>query len=248
MLEFIRQFKKKAKEKLHSAVQSLTEPLIDTAFDFVQEKIDAALAQWHHIWKLNLIDSITLETAVLGIALVSHFFLFVNDLTVCVISLLVLGLLARSCAIYGFFFYNFWQFRKITAPFIREFVFVLAKERSPENAVKAVLRKVFYKLYEEKVPENYQKIHAFGSKVGVPAKDELADKAASRFYPPLRNYIVKVLLYEIGGITVFYCIFLWILKQYIFGISVHLGFRQIVFFPFTTVLPALWRIILTFLN
>ncbi|MDR3183187.1 MAG: hypothetical protein LBT89_09775 [Planctomycetaceae bacterium] len=226
-----------------SQVQSLTEPVVNSALDAAKDVMHKALADWQRNWLLNIIESLTLECLVIGIALICHFFLRMNHWAVFVISLLVLTIMFRSIVRYVTTLWKYRKHRRLAGVCIKTCCQTLVKHWSFDLTLKETIRCVFLWLYNERVAAGYQKIHSIVSVIGIPSRDELADKAVQEFFKPVRDYIVRLFLYEAGGLTLFYGVFFCLLKNYVFAITAHLSTAEVILFPFTVVIPELWAML-----
>ncbi|MDR3232813.1 MAG: hypothetical protein LBT46_03970 [Planctomycetaceae bacterium] len=224
-----------------SQVAALSKPVIDSALNAAHEAMRKGIAEWKRNYLLNIIESLTLEILIIGIALICHYFLTMNCWAVFIISLLVLTIMFRSLVRYALMLWKYRVYRNLAGMCLKTFGQTFVKYRSIERPLQEVIRCVFLRLYDEKVAVSYRKIHSFVSVIGVPSRDELAETVVAEFYKPVRAFAVRLVLCEAGGFTLFYVVFFCLLKNYVFGITAHMSTAEVILFPFTVAVPALVR-------
>jgi hypothetical protein len=96
----------------------------------------------------------------------------------------------------------------------------------------------FYDKYNKKSLYVITILHRVISGIGAMKSPEAIEDDVVEVCSFIKDYAMKLILYRIVAIAVFYGVFLFILKPYIFSQTIAMNWLVIAAYPFTVVLPA----------
>jgi hypothetical protein len=151
-----------------------------------------------------------------------------NDVILGCISLISLFMMIR------------WAFRTVLSmkriyPYHYVFLYfmnVFIKTFSFKYSVCSTIRMMYNKIYDE----NTNKVGRFTHKVFsvlrfVKSSDEIGNDIVEEFYLLIHDFLIPYIVYRIIAITVFYSIFIFLLKPLIFNQTLQINPFEIIFYP-----------------
>lgn len=186
----------------------------------------------------NVIQILIINILILALSTLCFFLGNKNSIFITLISILTIYTMINSLI------RNFKNIRKVKDNWneIRPRVSLFLRYKKNNSITTCI-----HKLIENEFENFYstlnmpQKIgHWIGAKTGfLPEKDIIKQNITETFTKLIINFVIKVILFRMLSIFVFYSIFIFILKPYIISASIHMNLFSIIFYPFTYSIPLL---------
>jgi hypothetical protein len=225
-------------------IRSFTDSVISGILDgFVSQKARAQIDGLYARYWRNVIITAAIHCVMIAIVFIARRFFTINTAVVFTVSLMALGLMVWAIIR----FIN--SLRSVVKVYRWEhfdiILFVLKtvlKRRSLTEGVRAGYR-AFYERYNKKSKGIIGIVHSVISWTGAMKSPEAIEDDVVRVCSFIKDYAVKLILYRAAAITVFYGVFLFVLKPYMFSQALAMNWIEVAAYPFTIVLPAIIAII-----
>jgi hypothetical protein len=221
--------------KLVEFVRALTDGAIDAASDYgkfaAKKNLEKIIDQGRKNFRLSIILNAVMLVIATGVAF------FIADLRsagIFIVALINYVICGRAIInIIRFFRTVIIPYREIIKKAIPGFFVAFRRSRSFETAVKMIIRVTFNYYYSDKLSDKVQTVHRLASLFGfAKSKSEIENKIADDFYPLIRYFVIKILIYNILFFTVCYGFFVFILKTLIFNVFLDIPLWKLWVYPF----------------
>jgi hypothetical protein len=182
------------------------------------------------LWNLKL--SIVLNVIIITLALLAWnlktITTLANDIVLGCISLISIFMMLR------------WAFRTIRSvkwmyPYRYTFSYflnVFINTFSFKNSVYSTIRMAYNKIYDENTNKIGRFTHnVFSALRFVKSSDEIGDDIVNEFYCLIHDFFIRYIVYRVIALTVFYSIFIFLLKPLVFNQTLQMNLFEIVFYP-----------------
>ena len=229
------------------AVKNLSKYITDRV---ISKKIEDALTktrckiqEWYDDYRKNVIISFSLNTVIILLTIIPYYFFSINNTIIIIISSISLFMMAR------FIYRAIRDIRKII-PYlyhIKEFINDLMLYKSISIPIKGRIIEIFNEIYESNTNKVSRIAHSTIAMLGfVKSYDDIEGEVVNEFYKVIKTYLINNIIYKIMAFSVFYFIFIFFLKPFVFTNVMKMNIIEAVLYPFTVALPNMINIIIEF--
>lgn len=203
---------------------------IDDALINARNKINNYYADY---WK-NVILFSALNIVIVLLTIISYYFFSINNVIIIIISAISLFMMVR------FFYRTIRNIAKII-PYsyqIKEYFKDLIFCKSLRIAIKERIRNIFFDIYESSTNKVSRLTHSAVAMLGfVKSIDDIGVEVVNEFYNMIKLYLIKNIFYKTIAFSIFYIIFVLLLKPLVFTFTMNMNIIEAILYPFTVVLP-----------
>jgi hypothetical protein len=187
------------------------------------------------LWNLKL--SIVLNVIIITLALLAWKMkatkILASNVMIGCISLISLFMMLRWVFRTIRYVIRMYPYRYVFAYFLNVFF----KSFSFKHSVRSTIRMLYNRTYNE----NTNAVGRFTHKVFsvlrfVKSSDEIGGDVEEEFYRLIRDFLISYIIYRIIAMTVFYGVFILILKPLVLNQTLHMNFFEIIFYPVLIIL------------
>jgi hypothetical protein len=219
--------------------KSITDRIIASKIEEIFLQAKGRIYKLYQDYYKSVFISAALNCAIICVSLVPFFLRLVSGAVVLIVSLLTLWIVIRvfvNTLLHIRIVVLNWS---VIKPRLGKF-FRLKKRNSWEDTIKKMIRGEYRNVYDTKVNDFLRIAHYIGSRLNlVKSKENIEDDVVEVFYHLIAGYVKRLVVYRIITVAVFYSIFIFLLKPYIFSLTLKMTLVDILLFPFVYVIPIL---------
>jgi len=208
------------------------------------EKIREIIKTWYLKYRFNMLITIILSFAIIGITLVAYFFFSINDIVVCIVSVLCIFMLVRTIidiikSVIFTLIPNWGTIIEYTSIFFRN----IFNGYGIKGAFKNTIHVVAVRIYND-TNGFIRGVHTVFSKLKLAKSlDEISEEAQNEAYSLITGYTVRLITYKVIAFFTYCVIFTVVLRPFVFTHLIKMNVFEIIFYPFTVALPTVIEII-----
>jgi hypothetical protein len=203
----------------------------------INKKLDEAktvIAAWYADFLMNVYFYAGINAAIVLLTLIPYFFFSINDTIIAIISAMSIIIVARLI------YQTIKNLVKIR-PYIGDISVFLTGLRDCKSlpvAIREFIRYKFQELYFENTNKAGRIAHSiFGGLGFIKTSDDIEDEVVDDFYHLIKNLLIKDIVYKTAAIIVFYAVFVFLLKPFVFSYAMEMNIVQVLLYPFTVAIP-----------
>jgi len=219
---------------IHFKIRPYTDKLINELINEIKEKTRDTVIDISKTYFRNFYISAAVDASILLFA----FFIFLlfksSMISITIFSISIIIITAR-------YIVKIVRNTRLILPYfpqIRSFFKDALRFRSLKIAIRTVISDQFNKFYRDNTTAFIRNIHAFGAKIGILKSGyDIQNDLIREFFAVAGEKSIRKTVYPVIAITVFYGTFAFLVKLFIFSLTVNMSITELILYPFRVVIP-----------
>ena len=219
---------------IRSASKHITDHVISNKIDEILHDARNKMMTLYTDYLKNICFFIGLNGTIILLATAHFLFFSVNTIIIIIVSVISLFMIAR------FIYLTTRNIIKVMPYFnkIKTFVKDVCFYKSIPAAVKERIRAEFWDRYYSNTNRAGRFAHSVASNLGlVKSAENMQDEVVDQFYQLIKYFLIKNIIYKAATVSIFYVVFAFLLKPFVFSLTMQMKVLDTIIYPFTVTLP-----------
>jgi hypothetical protein len=212
------------------------------------EKVIEKIKDWYFQYRWNMFITIILNSLIIGISLISHYFFQMNEVIICIISsiciIMIIRMIVRFLKLLICTVIPNWSTIIYYADIF--LINIFGHGYGIKKSIRDTIHVFYSNLYYANTNNITRGAHTVLSKLRfVKSNEEISEDVQDAIYKLITGYTICVIKYKIMAFFVYCAVFIFVLKPFVFSYTINMNVFQVIFYPFAIAIPKiigiLWK-------